>query len=395
MAHKTPIIIGLFPCQAHYLRGGCSDRSGSLCLPAWLWGLSNLDAMPQSQNFPASPERPVGVDGSVEPGSVVPGIVVPGIVVLGAGGQLGAALVAELADHAAPVVALGRAELDLTASDEECATALRAAIEQAGGRDVVVINAAAWTAVDAAEEVANTTTVERVNGAAPGVLAKVAAEQGAGFVHVSTDYVFSGEAGRPRAVTPEDPPAPVNEYGRTKLAGERAVLDAGGTVVRTAWVFSGPTGPGRDFLDTMAGLADRGVDPKVVDDQWGRPTFTGHLAAGLVELATTLWRQRRVGEHSQTSASLSGGSEDEERTPELPRLLHATGSGEATTWAGFAAAIFDATGHDPARVSRIPTAEYPTPARRPIGVYLDTSCWEAAGLSPLPAWQDGLRAALG
>lgn len=395
MAHKTPIIIGLFPCQAHYLRGGCSDRSGSLCLPAWLWGLSNLDAMPQSQNFPASPERPVGVDGSVEPGSVVPGIRVPGIVVLGAGGQLGAALVAELADHAAPVVALGRGGLDLTASDEECATALRAAIEQAGGRDVVVINAAAWTAVDAAEEAANTTTVERVNGTAPGVLAKVAAEQGAGFVHVSTDYVFSGEAGRPRAVTPDDSPAPVNKYGRTKLAGERAVLEAGGTVVRTAWVFSGPTGPGRDFLDTMAGLADRGVDPKVVDDQWGRPTFTGHLAAGLVELATTLWRQRRAGEHSRTSESPSGGNEAEVRTPELPRLLHATGSGEATTWAGFAAAIFEATGHDPVRVSRIPTAEYPTPARRPVGVYLDTSCWEAAGLSPLPAWQDGLRAALG
>lgn len=332
---------------------------------------------------------------SLAAGTGTTGGVVPGIVVLGAGGQLGTALVAGLADHAAPVVAVGRAELDLTGSDEECATALRAAIEQAGGRDVVVINAAAWTAVDAAEDPANTTTVERVNGTAPGVLAQVATAQNAGFVHISTDYVFSGETGRPRAVTPEDPPAPVNEYGRTKLAGERAVLDAGGTVVRTAWVFSGPTGPGRDFLDTMAGLADRGVNPAVVDDQWGRPTFTGHLAAGLVELAITLWRQRRAGEHWQISAPSSGGSEAEERTPELPRLLHATGSGEATTWAGFATAIFDATGHDPARVSRIPTAEYPTPARRPVGVYLDTSCWEAAGLSPLPAWQDGLRAALG
>ena len=332
---------------------------------------------------------------SLAAGTGTTGGVVPGIVVLGAGGQLGTALVAALAAHAAPVVALSRGGLDLTASDEDCATALRAAIEQAGGRDVVVINAAAWTAVDAAEETANTTTVERVNGTAPGVLAKVAAEQGAGFVHVSTDYVFSGEEGQPRAVTPEDPPAPVNEYGRTKLAGERAVLDAGGTVVRTAWVFSGPTGPGRDFLDTMAGLADRGVDPKVVDDQWGRPTFTGHLATGLVELATTLWRQRRVGEHSQTSAPLPDQNAEDAPAPELPRLLHATGSGEATTWAGFAAAIFEATGHDPVRVSRIPTAEYPTPARRPVGVYLDTSCWEAAGLSPLPAWQDGLRAALG
>ncbi|WP_262369293.1 NAD(P)-dependent oxidoreductase [Corynebacterium urealyticum] len=354
--------------------------------------------MPQSQDSPTNPERPLGAHGdaarstgagreadrmyeSLAAGTGTTGGVVPGIVVLGAGGQLGTALVAGLADHAAPVVAVGRAELDLTGSDEECATALRAAIEQAGGRDVVVINAAAWTAVDAAEDPANTTTVERVNGTAPGVLAQVAAAQNAGFVHISTDYVFSGETGRPRAVTPEDPPAPVNEYGRTKLVGERAVLDAGGTVVRTAWVFSGPTGPGRDFLDTMAGLAERGVDPKVVDDQWGRPTFTGHLAAGLIELAITLWRQRPV--------------DADARTPELPRLLHATGSGEATTWAGFAAAIFDATGHDPARVSRIPTAEYPTPARRPVGVYLDTSCWEAAGLSPLSAWQDGLRAALG
>lgn len=374
--------------------------------------LSNLDAMPQSQDSPTNPERTLRADGDAACGAGASreaaqvdentaavtgtsGGAAPGIVVLGAGGQLGTALMAELANHTAPVVALGRAELDLTASDEPCATALRGAIEQAGGHDVVVINAAAWTAVDAAEDPANTAAVERVNATAPGVLAEVAAAMGASFIHVSTDYVFSGEAGQPRAASPEDSPAPVNEYGRTKLAGEHAVLDAGGTVVRTAWVFSGPTGPGRDFLDTMAGLAERGVDPKVVDDQWGRPTFTGHLAAGLVELAVKLWRQRRAGAHSQTSVPLSGGSEDDARTPELPRLLHATGGGEVTSWAGFAATIFDATGHDPARVSRIPTAEYPTPARRPVGVYLDTSCWEAAGLSPLPAWQDGLRAALG
>lgn len=368
--------------------------------------------MPQSQDFPTNPECTLGTDGDAARGTGAsreaaqvdentaaltgtPGGGVPGVVVLGAGGQLGTALVAELAEHTARMVALGRAELDLITSDEQCATVLRVAIEQAGGQDVVVINAAAWTAVDAAEDPANAAAVERVNATAPGMLAQVAAAQGAGFIHVSTDYVFSGEAGQPRAASPEDSPAPVNEYGRTKLAGDRAVLDAGGTVVRTAWVFSGPTGPGRDFLDTMAGLAERGVDPKVVDDQWGRPTFTGHLAAGLVELAVTLWRQRRAGEHTQTSVPSSGGSGDDARTPELPRLLHATGSGEVTTWAGFAAAIFDATGHDPARVSRIPTAEYPTPARRPVGVYLDTSCWEAAGLSPLPAWQDGLRAALG
>ena len=368
--------------------------------------------MPQSQDSPTNPERTLRADGDAACGAGASreaaqvdentaavtgtsGGAAPGIVVLGAGGQLGTALMAELADHTAPVVALGRAELDLTASDEPCATALRGAIEQAGGHDVVVINAAAWTAVDAAEDPANTAAVERVNATAPGVLAEVAAAMGASFIHVSTDYVFSWEAGQPRAASPEDSPAPVNEYGRTKLAGEHAVLDAGGTVVRTAWVFSGPTGPGRDFLDTMAGLAERGVDPKVVDDQWGRPTFTGHLAAGLVELAVKLWRQRRAGAHSQTSVPLSGGSEDDARTPELPRLLHATGGGEVTSWAGFAATIFDATGHDPARVSRIPTAEYPTPARRPVGVYLDTSCWEAAGLSPLPAWQDGLRAALG
>ena len=368
--------------------------------------------MPQSQDSPTNPERTLRADGDAACGAGASreaaqvdentaavtgtsGGAAPGIVVLGAGGQLGTALMAELADHTAPVVALGRAELDLTASDEPCATALRGAIEQAGGHDVVVINAAAWTAVDAAEDPANTAAVERVNATAPGVLAEVAAAMGASFIHVSTDYVFSGEAGQPRAASPEDSPAPVNEYGRTKLAGEHAVLDAGGTVVRTAWVFSGPTGPGRDFLDTMAGLAERCVDPKVVDDQWGRPTFTWHLAAGLVELAVKLWRQRRAGAHSQTSVPLSGGSEDDARTPELPRLLHATGGGEVTSWAGFAATIFDATGHDPARVSRIPTAEYPTPARRPVGVYLDTSCWEAAGLSPLPAWQDGLRAALG
>lgn len=330
-----------------------------------------------------------------------------GFVVLGAGGQLGTALVSQLAAQGAPVVALGRAELDLSAEDDVLEATLARAIAQAGGAGSVVLNAAAWTAVDAAEAPENAAEVERVNATAPGVLAGAAARSGAAFIHVSTDYVFGGVASEqeeggaasgngggpaadssgaapvakepvskePVAKEPGDATAPVNEYGRTKLAGEQAVVGAGGYVVRTAWVFSGPAGPGRDFVDTMAGLADRGVDPKVVADQWGRPTFTGHLATGLIELAGRLRGNPNPGG--------------------LPHLLHATGGGEPTTWAEFAAAIFEATGHDPARVSRIPTSEYPTPAARPIGVCLGTDSWRKAGLRPLPAWQEGLRAALG
>jgi dTDP-4-dehydrorhamnose reductase len=185
----------------------------------------------------------------------------PHIAVTGAAGQVGRELVAP---GGTP---LTRETLDLASSPEELR---EAALRCFAGKDAV-INCAAWTDVDGAEDPANRAAVERVNATAPGVLAEAASQVGVRFIHVSTDYVFPGtppEEGREWRT--DDPTDPLNVYGATKAAGEKAVLAHGGTVVRTAWVWSGPHAPGRDFVATMAGLAARGVDPKVVDDQTGR-----------------------------------------------------------------------------------------------------------------------------
>lgn len=282
------------------------------------------------------------------------------IMVTGAHGQVGRELVALGAEP------LTRGQLDLSAPEE---TLGPAAARLFSGADVVV-NCAAWTDVDGAEDAANRPEVEAVNAIAPGVLAREASRAGASFIHVSTDYVFSG--------TPDSPGAPwrsrdavraANEYGRTKQLGERAVLATGGTVVRTSWVWSGPSAPGRDFVSTMSGLADRGVDPKVVDDQVGRPTYAADLAAGLWGLA----QQERV----------------------TPGILHFTNGGEPVSWCGLAREIFRLTGHDPARVAPCTTADWPTPAARPPWSVLDLSTWEDATGGVPPAWQDGLRRGLG
>lgn len=284
------------------------------------------------------------------------------VLVPGGRGQLGSDL-ATVGARFGTVRAPGSAELDITdataiahALDE-----LRAAATDSGAAPVVC-NAAAYTLVDAAES-----DVERafaVNATGPGLLAAACAARDIPLLHVSTDYVFPGDADHP--YEPDDETGPHTVYGRSKLAGEQAVLAAGPLtwVVRTAWVY-GATGG--NFVKTMARLGRERPELSVVDDQRGTPTWSADLAAGLLSLAELV-----------TSGSGTG-----------PRVLHCTGGGD-TTWHGFARAIFTALGEDPSRVKPCTTADFPRAAPRPAYSVLSDASWRAAGLTPLRPWDAAL-----
>ncbi len=262
--------------------------------------------------------------------------------IVGANGQLGRALQQEFPD----AVALDRAALDV--SDP-------AAVRDHRWADVdVVINAAGWTAVDAAEDPANLAAVRAVNVDAVGYLARAVRTCGATLVHVSSEYVFDGKHEGPH---PDDWPAnPLSVYGQSKADGD---IQAGYVtkhyLVRTTWV----VGEGGNFVRTMAGLADRGASPTVVDDQIGRPTFTTDLAAGIGHLVRT-------------------------RAPFGPYNL--TNSGDPVSWADVAAAVFEARGRSASDVVRTSTEAYfadkPQAAVRPLNSVLDLSKIEATGFRP-------------
>lgn len=276
--------------------------------------------------------------------------------VTGGNGQLGSDLQRLLADE--DVTAVDLPELDIT--DEAATQAYVAQWAAKDHGDLVIVNAAAWTDVDGAEE--REDLAHRVNAEAPGILARAAHEHGARLVHISTDYVFDGRGREPYA---EDaPPAPASAYGRTKADGERAVLesDAHAWVVRTAWVY-GETG--RNFVKTMARLEKERETVSVVDDQRGSPTWSRHLANGVIALA---------------------GSDA------APGVYHCTGSGD-TTWCGFTRAIFEELGADPGRVHPTTTDAFPRPAPRPAYSVLSDRKWRAAGLPAMPHWRDALREA--
>ena len=283
--------------------------------------------------------------------------------VTGAGGMLGHDLVDAL--RGADVTALTRAELDITD-----AAAVKAAV---AGHDLVV-NAAAWTDVDGAE--ADESAATAVNGTGTRHVAAACAASGARLLHVSTDYVFPGVfpgvfAGAASTPYPEDAPtAPVNAYGRGKLAGELAVrelLPATGYVVRTAWLY-GAHGP--NFVATMLRLAREREHLDVVDDQQGQPTWSAALAAQLVALG---------------AAALAG------RAP--AGVYHGTASGR-TTWYGLARAVFEESGLDPDRVRPTTSDRYVRPAKRPAWSVLGHDRWRLAGLAPLLDWRPMLRQAL-
>lgn len=271
--------------------------------------------------------------------------------ITGAGGQLGAELLRVLANR--DVVGLKRADLDV--ADE---AAVRDALTE--HKPDVVINAAAYTAVDPAEADEAGATLGNVTG--PRNLAAATSRTGARLVHVSTDYVFAGDADSP--YDEDSPTAPRSVYGRTKRAGELAVLEQhpGAYVVRTAWVYGAE---GANFVKTMVRLERERDVVSVVNDQRGSPTWSRDLAGGLAAI---------------------GGSAAE------PGIYHCTNAGE-TTWFGLAQAIFEELGADPGRVSPTTTEAFPRPAPRPAYSVLGNRRWRAANLPAMPHWRDALRAA--
>ncbi|CAM3119151.1 dTDP-4-dehydrorhamnose reductase [Saccharomonospora xinjiangensis] len=289
------------------------------------------------------------------------------VLVPGGGGQLGRDLVAAGAalGERVEVIAPGSADLDVTEPGAvvEAVADLATGAAQAGRR-AVVINAAAYTAVDDAE--GNEEAAFAVNADGPRMLAAVCSSRGVPLVHVSTDYVFSGEADRP--YEPGDALGPRSAYGRTKAAGEDAVLGSGAYawVVRTSWLYGTS---GRNFVKTMINLESQRDTLSVVDDQVGSPTYTADLAAGLLELA---------------------GRIAEGRGPEAT-VLHCTNAGE-TTWCGLARAVFAELGADPERVRPCTTEEFPRPAPRPAYSVLSNDAWIGAGLTPLRPWREALTA---
>ncbi|MBD8506596.1 dTDP-4-dehydrorhamnose reductase [Hoyosella sp. G463] len=290
------------------------------------------------------------------------------IIVIGASGQLGKQ-VARLAAGAAHDV-LGWSSRDVDVTDEH---AVAAAIEAA--RPSVVINCAAYTAVDAAESDYRAAAAVNVSGA--GNIAAACTRSRAHLIHVSTDYVFPGDAREP--YEPGSRVGPRTVYGQTKYAGELAVhaVLPSAHIVRTSWVF---TGTGSDFVATMLRLERERDTLRVVDDQWGSPTYSVDLAAGLVELATS----RRAGPLSTQQAT---------STAQEGTILHATNSG-ITTWWGLAREVFAAAGADPERVQPCSTAEFPRPAPRPASSVLGGESWRAAALRPLRPWRDAVREAV-
>lgn len=284
------------------------------------------------------------------------------LLITGAGGQLGRALARTLG-NAHEIVALDRQALDLTDP-----AAIDAAL--AMHRPEVVLNAAAYTAVDRAES--DREAAFAVNAAAPAHLAEAAAAKGAVLIHFSTDYVFDGTLGtrEKRGYREDDPTAPLGVYGETKLAGERAVLaHPGHGVLRLAWVYGND---GANFMKTMLRLAAERDRLRVVADQWGVPNYTGDLADAVARML-----DRPVAALHDVLRTTGG-------------LYHLSCLGP-TTWHGFASEIVRLGGYgECVVVDAITTADYPTPARRPAWSVLDPTRFASTfGWQP-PDWPAGL-----
>ncbi|MDI3337071.1 dTDP-4-dehydrorhamnose reductase [Defluviimonas aestuarii] len=279
--------------------------------------------------------------------------------IFGTSGQLGIEL-ARRAPEGVTVAALGRDRADLS-DPAACAAAIEAADAD------MIINAAAYTAVDQAESDRDTAFL--VNAEAPGAMARAAATRGLPFLHVSTDYVFDGSGTRPWAEN--DPVAPLGVYGESKLAGERAVAAAGGghVILRTAWVFSAH---GKNFVKTMLRVGAGRDELSVVDDQRGGPTAAS-------DIANALW--------TITAAFQNGKGQS--------GIFHFAGT-PSVSWADFAEAVFArASLPNKPQIKRIPTSDYPTPAKRPANSTLDCSRIRAVYGIEQPDWRKSLADVIG
>jgi len=287
------------------------------------------------------------------------------IAVTGRGGQLASALLERAAGLPdVTLFAFVRAAFDLTRPDMMLPELRKV-------RPDIVVNAAAYTAVDKAES--EPELAMRVNGDGAGAVAAAAATLGVPVVQISTDYVFDGRKPSPYVET--DPTGPLSVYGRSKLAGELAVAAANRdhAILRTSWVYAAE---GKNFLRTMLALAETRPELRIVADQRGAPGYAPDLADAVLGVCRNLVAR-------EEDASLRG-------------LFHMAGAGE-TTWADFAERIFAGAaerGGPSAAVSRIPTTDYPTPASRPLNARLDCARLQAVHGVALPDWRDGLERCL-
>jgi dTDP-4-dehydrorhamnose reductase len=281
------------------------------------------------------------------------------ILVIGRSGQVAQALARLGSISAHEVICVGRPDVDLAEPDTLAATLARYS-------PPVVVNAAAFTAVDEAES--HRDLAFAINSAGAGHLARACAATGAEFVHISSDYVFDGRAHRP--YREDDAIAPVSAYGASKAEGEAEVHGAGGrhVILRTSWVYSET---GRNFLATMLRLGRERPELAIVDDQTGQPTYAADVAGAIARIVETMLDEPR---------------------DDIWGTFHFTSAG-STTWFGFAAEIFaraEALGWRVPRLKPITTAEYPTPARRPAYSVLDTSRIARVFRLAPPDWREAL-----
>ncbi|UWR05139.1 dTDP-4-dehydrorhamnose reductase (plasmid) [Ruegeria conchae] len=271
--------------------------------------------------------------------------------VFGYTGQVASELHRRAGVHGVTLEALDRSRADLS-DPVACAEVIRRADAD------VIINAAAYTAVDEAEKEPD--LAQLINGDAPGAMARAAAARGLPFLHISTDYVFDGSGKTPHAS--KDSTSPLGVYGRTKLEGERRIAEAGGwhAILRTSWVFSAH---GKNFVKTILRLAETRDTLSIVADQIGGPTPAADIAETLLAIA-------------KAAPACEGG------------VFHYAGAPDVS-WADFAREIVSQTGLA-SQVNDIQTADYPTPATRPLNSRLDCSRLMEILNIPQPDWKAGL-----
>ena len=274
------------------------------------------------------------------------------ILVTGGDGQLGSALRLASAESHHRYIFTDIGELDITSAE---------AVKELFSREKIdiVVNCAAYTAVDLAEEQED--TADKINHKAAALLAEVCAQHNATLIHISTDYIFSGDSRR--AYTEDDTPAPLNAYGRTKLSGERAVTKSGckSIILRTSWLYSEF---GKNFVKTMRNLTATHKEIKVVADQFGTPTYAGDLAEAIVQII-------------------------ENKKYDKCGVYNYSNCGECS-WYDFAVEIARESGNDNCKITPCTTADYPTKAMRPRYSVLDKSKFVATFGIKIPAWQESL-----